>query len=141
MARKKTTPAADAAGATQQGTAAGTDAQPAGAAAADGAAEGADKQGDSDSDSGGVEQASQGQGQAEQVPGSDAADQGRPGEATSEAATQSLSPTPGDGRQPYAVISPLELDGTRYEIGETVRLTDVEAKPLQPHTVAPVSAD
>ncbi len=37
--------------------------------------------------------------------------------------------------RPYTVISPLQYDGDRYEIGDEVALTDKVAKDLIGHTV------
>lgn len=133
MARKKTTPVAEAGQATQG-------AAQTGAAESSGAADGEGTQGDS----GSTEGATQDQGQADQLQGSDAAAVGQPGQnsdAASEAPTHALTDPPTDGRQVYQVISPLELDGKPYAIGETVRLTEAEAQPLRPHTVAPSSED
>ena len=44
-------------------------------------------------------------------------------------------------KKAYEVISPLQRDGRRYEIGATIQLTDDEAAPLLAHTIREVAVE
>ena len=56
-------------------------------------------------------------------------------------AVQPPAPTPPGGTALYEVASPLDHDGTRYAIGESITLSEAQAKELLGHTViGPVAA-